>query len=202
MKGFGSLFAAMEHHSRRERVVFAASAAVALLTLLVDQATKLWVVGALHESRTIIPAVLEFTRVRNTGAAFGMLSGQTWLLLLVALAAFLAILFFFYDLCENYPERYFSLLLVLSGILGNSIDRLWRGNVVDFIHVHYKDVWHYAVFNVADIAICVGVGVFVLSSLIRPDRKKAAGNSAGKPKWFGVIKAKKQPDAPEKDEDR
>ena len=201
MKSLGSLFAAVELHSRRERVVMIVSAAAALFVLLLDQATKLWVVSSLHESRTIIPAILEFTRVRNTGAAFGMFSGQMWLLLLVALAAFLAILFFFYDLCDGFPERYFALLLVLSGILGNSIDRLWRGNVVDFIHVHYKNVWHYAVFNVADIAICVGVGIFVLSSFIRPDKKKSA--TAGKPRrWFGLIRSEKKPDAPEKDEDR
>ena len=68
--------------------------------------------------------------------------------------------------------------LVISGILGNSIDRLWRGAVVDFIDVHYYDVWRYPVFNVADIAICTGVGIFILSTLIRPEKGKAAKEDA------------------------
>ena len=204
MKSFGSLFAPLVPHSLRERVVLVSGAALALVVLLLDQGTKLWVVVALDERIPIIPGLLDFSRVRNPGAAFGMLSGQTWLLLAVALLAFLAILFFFYELTECYPERYFALLLVLSGILGNSIDRLWRpdGKVVDFIHVHYRDVWHYPVFNIADMAICVGVGVFVLSCFIRPDKKKSEKAPGDKPKRFRLFRSDKKSDASEKDEDR
>ena len=169
-----SLFRPLESRSRRERTTLAASAGFALLVLLFDQGTKLWVIFKLNEARPIIPGFLEFTRVLNPGAAWGMLSGHVWRLLLVALLAFASILYFFYYLAENYPERYFAQLLVMSGILGNSIDRLWSGKVVDFIHVHYRDIWNYPVFNVADIAICVGVGLFVISSFIRPDKKKTS----------------------------
>ena len=68
--------------------------------------------------------------------------------------------------------------MVLSGILGNSIDRLWRGAVVDFIDVHYGNVWRYPVFNVADMAICTGVGIFILSTILRPEKRKAAAEDA------------------------
>lgn len=174
MKFLSPLFVPLQGGSRRERIVLASSAAVAVLVLLLDQGTKVWVERAfkLHESRPIIDGWLSFTSVRNYGAAWSMLAGQTWLLLAVALAAFIAILCFFYKLAENYPERYFAEFLALSGILGNSIDRLWRGGVVDFIDIHYYTHWSYPVFNVADMAICIGVGIFVLSSFLRPESKK------------------------------
>lgn len=174
MKFLSPLFAPLQSGSRRERIVFGSSVAVAAFVLLLDQATKVWIERAfkLHETRPIIDGWLSFTSVRNYGAAWSMLAGQTWLLLAVALAAFAAILYFFYKLAENYPERYFAEFLALSGILGNSIDRIWRGAVVDFIDIHYYTHWSYPVFNVADMAICTGVGIFVLSSFLRPESKK------------------------------
>ena len=167
----------LEFHSRRERAVLWISAAVALFLLLLDQLTKLWVEHSfrLYESRPVIPGWLSLTSVRNHGAAWSMLSGHGWLLLLIALGALAAILWFFRSLTEGWCERYIAAFMVISGIFGNSIDRLWRGAVVDFIDVHYYDVWRYPVFNIADIAICTGVGIFVLSSLLRPDLKKLRG---------------------------
>ncbi|MBP5531870.1 MAG: signal peptidase II [Lentisphaeria bacterium] len=178
MKFFGSLFQRLEPHSRRERLVLVAAVLFALLLLLVDQGSKLWVehVFEHHESCAVIEGWLDIFSVRNTGAAWSILRNQIWLLLLIAIIAFSAILYFFHHLTERYPERYFAIFMVLSGIVGNSIDRLWRGAVVDFIHVHYYDKWDYPVFNVADIAICVGVGIFVLSCFIRPEKKPDAEN--------------------------
>ena len=168
------LFARLEAHSRREHLCLWLSSAIALLLLLLDQGTKLWIERAfeLHESRTLIDGWLAFTSVRNHGAAWSILSGHGWILLLIAAAALTAILWFFHSLTEGWPERYLAAFMVLSGILGNSIDRLWRGAVVDFIDVHYHNVWRYPVFNVADMAICTGVGIFILSTLIRPEKDK------------------------------
>ena len=202
MKALGSFFAPLEPRSWRERVVFISSAALALIVLLLDQGTKLWVEHAFKQtgdSSALIDGFLSFTYARNDGAAWSMLSGKVWLLLVIAFLAFGAILYFFHALTERFPERYFAVFLVLSGILGNSIDRLWREAVVDFIHVHYRDVWHYPIFNVADISICVGVGIFVLSSFIRPEKKS---DCAGKSKWFGWFRSYKKSSVPEKDEDR
>lgn len=181
MKLFGSFFARLEPHSGRERMMLVCAAALAFLVLLLDQGTKLWFEQSykLHESHVLIDGWLKFTYVRNDGAAWSMLNGRIWLLLAIAALAFGAILYFFYSLAEQWPERYFAIFLVLSGILGNSIDRLWRKAVVDFIHVHYHEVWNYPIFNIADIAICVGVGVFVLSSFIRPDTNSGAKKSGG-----------------------
>ena len=164
----------LEFHSHRERVVLWISAAVAFFLLLLDQLTKLYVERSfrLYESRPVIPGWLSLTSVRNHGAAWSMLSGHGWLLLLIAIVALAAILWYFRSLTEGWCERYIAAFMVIAGIFGNSIDRLWRGAVVDFIDVHYYEVWRYPVFNVADMAICVGVGIFVLSSLLRPELKK------------------------------
>ena len=166
--------APLEFHSRRERLVLWISAAIAFFLLLLDQLSKSLVVHSfrLGESRPVITGWLSLTRVRNHGAAWSMLSGYGWLLLLIALAALAAILWYFRALTEGWGERYIAAFMVISGIFGNSIDRLWRGAVVDFIDVHYYNAWHYPVFNVADMAICVGVGIFVLSSFLRPELKK------------------------------
>ena len=83
-----------------------------------------------------------------------------------------AAVFFLRQLSDGWIERYFAIFTVISGILGNSIDRIWRGAVVDFISLHYHEVYHYPIFNIADCAICVGIGVFLLSSLLRPDKEK------------------------------
>ena len=88
------------------------------------------------------------------------------------LAPAAAMIRFYNYLTEGYLEREIALFVIFSGVLGNSIDRVWRGSVVDFIDFHYKNVWSYPVFNIADIAICTGVGLFILSGFIRPEREK------------------------------
>ena len=159
-------------NSVRERKVLFSALAVALVLLIVDQLTKWYVVRnyLLFESRDVIPGFLSFTSVRNLGAAWSIFSGYVWPLLIFGLVAGGLIIFFFRRLAEGYLERYFALMLILSGIAGNSFDRAFHGSVVDFIHVHYYDIWHYPVFNVADIAICTGAGIYVLSSFLRKSR--------------------------------
>ena len=119
----------------------------------------------------VIPGFFSLTHITNPGAAWGILAGRAWLLLAISIAAFAAIVFFLRHLSENYPERIFALLAVCSGIAGNCTDRIFRGEVVDFL-LFYIGRYHWPAFNVADICISCGVFVFVLSSLFRPDRKK------------------------------
>ena len=66
-----------------------------------------------------------------------------------------------------------GLALILGGAIGNLIDRVRIGKVIDFIHVHYADVWHYPIFNVADIAICVGVAIVVIDMLFLEGKRNA-----------------------------
>ena len=160
----------IDAHSPRERRTFVLAGVTAAAAVLLDQATKLWVTHSfsLHESRPVIDDIFSFTYVVNYGAAWSMFSGHGALLLLIACLVGAAAIFFFRSLAE----RYYAIMLVLAGTVGNSIDRLWRGGVVDFLDFHWRNVWRYPVFNVADIMICVGIGLFVLSNLLRARHRK------------------------------
>lgn len=165
---------AFQSGSAAEKKSIIISSIISVVMLAVDQLTKIAVMHSfkLGESRSVIEGVFSWTYVRNRGAAWGILAGRTWLLLLTAVVVAALTVKFFRKLTEGYSERIFALLLVLSGIVGNSIDRIWHGEVIDFIDFHYYDMWSYPVFNVADIAICTGVGVYMLSNLLRKTPKE------------------------------
>ena len=169
-------FDPVEKSSARERKLFLVSGLIAISVLFVDQVSKFLTVAncRLWESFDLIPPVLNFTYARNEGAAWSILSGHVWLLFAFGMLAGVLMLIFFRRLAEGFAERYYALMLIFAGIAGNSFDRAFHGAVIDFIHIHYYDLWHYPVFNVADIAICTGVGIFILSGFLRktPDGKK------------------------------
>ncbi len=163
--------------SSAERKVIAWSVVLAAVLLLADQWSKAAVVCCFEkfESVPLIRNFFSLTYVTNRGAAWSMLEGQIWLLLLIAAAVTAGSLWFMRRLTEGYIERYIALFMVLSGVFGNSIDRIWRGAVVDFFDVfvvYGGKAYHWPVFNVADCAICVGVGIFLISSLCRPSNDK------------------------------
>ena len=170
----------IEPRSARERRVFCAAALTGAASLLLDQGTKIWIEAAmrLNESIPVVDGYFSITSVRNYGAAWSILSGHGWFLLLIAAAVTVLCVLFFRYLTSGWQERYFAVFLVLAGVAGNSIDRIWRGAVVDFLDFHYHAVWHYPVFNVADISICVGMGLYILSDLLRPELKKTPPDGA------------------------
>ncbi len=142
--------------------------------LLLDQATKLWIhhTVALHASREIIPNVLHLTYVRNPGAAFGLLAGQPeaflrWFFPGVTLLALIALGIYVVTVPTSRRRTLWGLCLIIGGALGNGIDRLWLGQVIDFLDVHWYD-YHWPAFNVADSAICVGVGLLLLDAFRHP----------------------------------
>ncbi|MCQ2378425.1 MAG: signal peptidase II [Victivallaceae bacterium] len=155
--------------SRREKRTFALAIFVGGAALLLDGATKIFFERHLHlgERIPVLPGWFDLTLVRNTGAAWSLFAGHGSWLLIVALVMAAAIFRYFRALTENCPERYYAVWLILAGIAGNSIDRLWRGAVVDFLSFHYFDAYYYPVFNVADIAICVGTGIYLFSTFCR-----------------------------------
>lgn len=161
-----------------ERKVFRAALLTGIFFLILDQLTKYWVVREIPFAarQTVIPGFFNLTYVTNTGAAWGILSGRYWLLLTISAAVFAAAIWYLRSLTDSWPERYFAIFLVMSGILGNSIDRIFRGAVVDFLQFYIgRYVW--PSFNVADSCICVGVAIYILSTLFRPERKKANPDS-------------------------
>ncbi len=142
-----------------------------LLIVALDQATKAWVRSALplHESVSVIPGLLDFTHVRNTGAAFGVLNAvdfpyKSVVISGVATAALVAIAMYSAALASHQLLARIGLALVLGGAAGNLIDRVVEGSVVDFVDVYWR-AHHFWTFNVADSAITVGVIALILDML-------------------------------------
>ena len=143
---------------------------VVLCILGLDQATKLYVhtTFALHESRPVITNVFAFTYVRNAGAAFGLLARHNPDFLRVffpAVTALALVGLFVYFVWVPYQHTLtlWGLCLIIGGAMGNGIDRLWLGQVIDFIDVHWY-AYHWPAFNVADSSICIGVGLLLLDT--------------------------------------
>jgi signal peptidase II len=141
---------------------------VAGIVVLLDQITKVWVDRTIrvYDSQTIIPGILDLHYIRNSGAAFGILSGSQAgfripFFILVSVVAIGIILFLFYKLEDSEVMMPVALSLVLGGAIGNLVDRIRLGEVIDFILLHYK-TFRWPAFNVADIAITVGVFLLVL----------------------------------------
>ena len=133
------------------------------MLILLDQGTKLWALGSLKpiHSMTVVDGFLDLTFVENRGVAFGMLSGQRWLILVLTGVIAGALIYFYRTLPKKkaYLPLRAALLLVLSGAVGNIIDRVCRGYVVDFFEFTFFD---WPVFNVADIYVVAGVILMVL----------------------------------------
>lgn len=135
---------------------------------ILDQATKAAVQAMLplHDSIEIIPGLLSFTHARNYGVAFGFLNTvdfpfKTAFMTLVALTALIAI--GMYAMRSNIPRMVakIGLALVIGGAIGNLIDRVNEGYVVDFVDFYWRG-WHFWAFNVADAGITVGAALLIL----------------------------------------
>ena len=144
---------------------------VAGLVLVLDQATKLHVYNtfALYESRPLVENFFALTYVRNSGSAFGLLARYDPAVLriffpAVTVLAVVALLWYLSRLPASQPLTLWGVCLVIGGAAGNGIDRFRIGQVIDFLDVHWYDVYHWPAFNVADSAICVGVGLLVLDA--------------------------------------
>ena len=137
---------------------------VALVSVVVDQLTKLWAVAALDPSGrpvSVIPNLLALRLVHNPGAAFSMFSGQAVVLAAVSLVISIAILVWGWKLPTAERGMRVALGLVLGGAIGNLIDRIRLRHVIDFIDAHWFWKAHWPTFNIADTAVCVGVGLLI-----------------------------------------
>lgn len=145
------------------------AAGIGIFLLIFDQLTKLLVEQkmVLGESIPVIKGFFSLTYVTNKGAAWGMFHGYGLVLFAIGAVVIVMALWFLRKLCDGYRERYIAILTVISGVIGNSIDRIWRGEVVDFLDC-YINKYHWPAFNIADCAICIGIGLYTLSVLLRP----------------------------------
>ena len=142
--------------------------------VLLDQVTKIWIhkTMTLHQSIPVIPDFFSLTYIRNAGAAFGLFSGNVGSLRTAAFTAIsliaLAVLGYFYSKTPH-EDRILRLALsmVTGGAIGNLIDRLRIGEVIDFLDFYIRS-YHWPAFNVADSCISIGVGLLILHAFVTP----------------------------------
>ena len=144
-------------------VVFNLLAAAALIGI--DQAIKLWATNVLQPigAMPLIPHVVELRFVLNPGMAFSLLSGRQLFLIVATSAALILVAYWLLFRSRNDRLQQAALILVLGGGIGNLIDRVLNGEVVDYINLLFM---RFAVFNFADICVCVGVALWVLVILL------------------------------------
>jgi len=148
-------------------------ACLAAIVFFLDQATKLVVLNNLGyaQEKLIIPGVFKFIHLGNTGAAWSMFRGNNSILAIVALAALIVLFLARHHFGARTPLGQVALGLIFGGILGNIFDRVLpgRNHVIDFLYFFINrndgsERWSFPAFNIADTAICAGVGlVFLLS---------------------------------------
>ena len=144
--------------------------------LAIDQLTKFYIdrTMTLYRSIPVIDGLFNITYLRNRGAAFSFLAEASWRLpffILASVIAVTAIMVAFRKLRDDQQFAAFSLTLIFSGAVGNLIDRVRRGEVIDFLDVYWKS-HHWPAFNVADSAICVGVAMLALDMFLEEKRIK------------------------------
>lgn len=151
---------------------------IVLAVIAADQLTKLWIlrVFELYQVKEIIPGFFNLVYVTNTGAAFSMLAGvdspwRHYFFLAIGIAACLGLSIAAYRFRADHKGYMVGLALIAGGAIGNLIDRLRYGSVVDFLDFYFGS-YHWPAFNVADSAICVGAVLFLLVNILE-ERKNA-----------------------------
>ena len=149
---------------------------VSALVLILDQATKIYIDRSmtLHSSIPVVENFFSITYLRNKGAAFGILANSSFRLpffILVSTVAVCVIFVVVQRLREDQKLAAVSLSLIFSGALGNLIDRIRLGEVIDFLDAHWYN-HHWPAFNIADSAICVGVFLLAIDMFLEERRAR------------------------------
>ena len=149
---------------------------ISVVGLVVDQATKIYVDRVMHlyQSIPVIDGLFNIFYIRNKGAAFSFLSSASWRIpffIAVSLVASLVIIVGIKKLRDDQRLAMISMSMIFSGAVGNLIDRVRLGEVIDFLDVYWK-THHWPAFNVADSLICVGVGLLALDMFREEKRLK------------------------------
>jgi signal peptidase II len=134
-------------------------------SILVDQIVKIIISSTMSVGETIpvIKDIFHFTYIRNEGAAFGMLSEHRWVFMIISSVAIVAMCIYLFKFCKERMLTRIGIALVIGGGIGNMIDRIFLGYVVDMIDCRFIDFY---VFNVADSCVCVGAGIVFLGVLL------------------------------------
>ena len=152
---------------------------LSFLVLIADQATKLWATARLRPVGVIevIPDYFRFSYALNRGVAFSLFADVQfnikWVLAAISGAAAVMVVHYLVNTPLSQRRMCWSLSLLLAGILGNLIDRIRLGEVVDFIELHWRDQFTWPTFNIADSAICIGAILLALE-LLKEERAVSA----------------------------
>jgi signal peptidase II len=159
---------------------------LALGVFLVDQVTKAVIDATLpfetihpYGSITVVPGFFHLVHVGNTGAAWSLFTGKSLWLAALAIATLAAIFIFRRHLELSRPLVQVSFGLLCGGIIGNLIDRIWHGHVIDFLLFQFGS-YEFPVFNIADTAICTGVGLYLIHSFRAPQHQPGSVHEAVK----------------------
>ncbi|MBG9793862.1 signal peptidase II [Paenibacillus dendritiformis] len=148
---------------------------IAVIVFLIDQGTK-WVIATrltLYEQIPVIGNFFLITSHRNTGAAFSILEDQRWFFVIVTIVVAIGIIWYMYNIRHQQGHILpIGLSLILGGALGNFLDRLLTGEVVDFLQFNFGS-YTFPIFNVADMGITIGVGLVLLDAMLSVKREKA-----------------------------
>ena len=138
---------------------------ISLLIAAADQLVKYLILSNAQIGETVfsLKPIVEITYVQNTGAAFSMLEGKVWILGIVSVLFCAAVIAYWIIKKPKHPLLCTSISMIFAGALGNAIDRLARGFVVDYIDVAFIN---FPVFNIADMAIVIGAGLFILYEIL------------------------------------
>ncbi|MBR2131667.1 MAG: signal peptidase II [Oscillospiraceae bacterium] len=140
-----------------------------VLCVVLDQAVKFWTVGnlALHESAPLLPGIVELYYIQNTGGGFSILTGHTWFLSAVTAVLLTVLSALLIKKVFTHPLAVWTLVLVIGGGIGNLIDRVRLGYVVDMFNFQFMS---YPVFNVADIFVVCGAIGFAIYYILLHDK--------------------------------
>lgn len=146
----------------------------AVLFLAADQITKYFISTnfALGESAEFLNGFIDLVYIHNRGGAWGILQGKTWLLVAITFVMLVVCIWFLIKAGRKNKLFFWAIMLVLSGGIGNMIDRIFRnGNVVDFLHFEFWPT--FPIFNVADCAVVIGAGLLLLYFIIDTFKEKS-----------------------------
>lgn len=134
-------------------------------SILIDQVVKIIVSSTMSVGQTVpvIEDIFHFTYIRNEGAAFGMLADHRWVFMIISTVAIGALLVYLFKFCKERMLTKIGIALIIGGGIGNMIDRIFLGYVVDMIDCRFIDFY---VFNIADSCVCVGAGIVILGFIL------------------------------------
>ena len=149
---------------------------LSLLVVVLDQLSKAWIMASFQDYEVLrVWPVFNLTLVYNTGAAFSFLSDaggwQRWFFVVIGVTVSAAMVVWLARLDERERLTGYGLALVVGGAVGNLIDRVWLGKVVDFLQWHWQD-WYWPSFNLADSAITLGVVLLLIDGLFAGRRQE------------------------------